>query len=118
MPSMLIEGVVFLLAALLFIGAFGTMSALINRVLASLMGSAACGGVAQTGPHERAHAETVLAHFEKIRAAAIAGEWQRFHALNDQLRALDPGAWAEFNDGLHDAGIPARGAPKRGHRAD
>lgn len=90
---------------LLFIGAIGSTSLLIDRVLGSLMGSE---GSADADALERAHAEIMLAHFENIRAAAIDDDWELFHTLNDELRLLDPRAWAEFNDELRDANIPAR----------
>ncbi|HOV97125.1 MAG TPA: hypothetical protein PK789_10240 [Thermomonas sp.] len=116
MLDMLIAGGIFLLAVLLAVGTFGAMSALIGRVLSSLMGSADCAGLTQVGELERAHAEAVLAHFENIRAAAIDDDWELFHTLNDELRVLDPGAWAEFNDGLRDANVPARRTSKRRRR--
>lgn len=117
MLDVLIAGVVFLLVALLCVGAITSMSTLIDRVLGCLMVSADCAGVTQADALERARAEIMLAHFENIRAAAIADDWDRFHALNDELRLLDPKAWAEFNDGLCEANVPARRASKRRHRA-
>ena len=53
---------------------------------------------------------------DRLGVAAIAGDWERFHALNTELRALDPRAWAEFNDGLEAANIPPPvvAKPRRG----
>lgn len=113
MIGMLIAVGIFLLALLLFIGAIGSTSLLIDRVLGSLLGS---GGAADADELERAHAEIMLAHFENIRAAAIDDDWELFHTLNDELRLLDPRAWAEFNDDLRDANIPARRKSKRRRR--
>ena len=52
----------------------------------------------------------------RYRAAAIDDDWELFHTLNDELRVLDPGAWAEFNEGLRDANVPARRTSKRRRR--
>lgn len=112
----MVDALIVMVALLLVVGVLGAVSTGINGVLRSLMGSAGCGNMATTGPPERAHAEVMLAHFEEIRAAAIAGDWELFHALNAELQTLDPRAWAEFNDGLEAANIPqpAAAKPRRG----
>lgn len=97
---------------LLLMGVMSAVAAVLQRGLRGLLGVTNRVDAAPAGPLERAHAEIVLAHFEEIRAAAIAGDWERFHALNAELQVLDPRAWAEFNDGLEAANIPSPSVAK------
>ena len=80
------------------------LTALLNGVRRTLSGRSVADAVM-----DALHRERVLAHFERMREAALADDMPRLRALEDALLALDVAAWARYRtekrEGARRAGI-------------
>lgn len=87
------------LVVLLFIGATLMLGGMITTLLDVVLQGRRCGG--GTGEADDAlHAQRVLAHFETMRDAVLAGDDERLRRLEDELLELDAAAWADYRTQL------------------
>lgn len=97
------EFVIVAVAVVLFLGAMATISVLVGALLQGAL-RLVFGPTVQDEVAEALHRERVLLHFERMRAAALAGDEARVDTLTDELMELDVQAWASFRHELEQAG--------------
>lgn len=93
-----------LLGVLVFVIVIGALLAVSGMITAALSCAvravSGCGGASAAA--RALHAERVLAHFERMRDAVLAGDDARLQRLEDQLLEIDPAAWADYREQLRE----------------
>ena len=88
-----------LLVGLVVVGAGLTIGGMITALLDLVFQGRHCGGGTRK-EDAVLHAQRLLAHFDKIRDAVLAGDDARLRILVAQLRDIDLVAWADFRTQL------------------